>query len=103
MSQFAAIRSNNIAGYIEDNSKGIVTIFLTSGGCCVLLAETVMNTLKSYNEEDLDTLFNEYVWTCGDEDSATITFGDCPIYNNIHCQPNSVDPIEPPKPKKPRF
>lgn len=101
MSQFAVLRSNDIAGYIEDNSKGIVTIFLNSGGCCVLLAETVKNTLQSYNEEDLDTLFNEYVWTC-DDDSATVTFGDAPVYNNIHCQ-SSVEPIEPPKPKKPKF
>ena len=87
MSQFAALRSNNIVGYVEDSSKGIVTIFLNSGGCCVLLAETVMNTLKSYNEEDLDTLFNEYVWSQYNE-SATITFGDCSIYSNIDCQPS---------------
>ena len=102
MSQFAVIRSNNIAGYIEDNSKGIVTIFLNSGGCCVLLAETIMATLKEYQEEDLDNLFSKYVWNCCDDESATITFGSGSVYENVNSCP-SYKPIEPPKPKKPKF
>lgn len=83
MSQFAVLRSKDVIGYIEDDKKGILTIFLSNGDCCVILEKTLKDTLVNYNMMDVEDLFYSEVFEV-DDPNYVIVFGLGALNTNVN-------------------